>query len=127
MLKVSFKGYDEQGNPMNTNFLTPQGSESASTSFTQDPGTKYMTIKISNFSYAITPEGSEYTIEFYNFDADTLQNYYGTLPNAIQINEGTLGNFFGITEPLKDNQTITTVENAAIETRKRAIIKIWSL
>ena len=121
MLKVSFKGYDEQGNPMNTNFLTPQGSESASTSFTQDPGTKYMTIKISNFSYAITPEGSEYTIEFYNFDADTLQNYYGTLPNAIQINEGTLGNFFGITEPLKDNQTITTVENAAIETRTRAV------
>jgi len=121
MLKVSFKGYDDQGNPMNTNFLTPQGSESASTSFTQDPGTKYMTIKISNFSYAITPEGSEYTIEFYNFDADTLQNYYGVLPNAIQINEGTLGNFFGITEPLKENQTITEVENAAVETRTRAV------
>ena len=36
MLKISFKGYDDQGNPLDTTFLRPKGSESASTSFSQD-------------------------------------------------------------------------------------------
>ena len=100
LLKVSFKGYDDQGNPIDTTFLRPKGSESASTSWSQDPGTKYITVKLSNFTFKITPEGSEYDIEFYNFDAEALESYYGNLQHNIQINGGNLGAFFDLQEPM---------------------------
>ena len=121
MLKISFKGYDDQGNPLDTTFLRPKGSESASTSFSQDPGTKYLTVKISNLTFKVTPEGSEYTIEFYNFDADTLQDYYGSLPHGIQVNEGTLGSFFGISGVIgpSGNESLTEVEDAGIKVSTR--------
>ena len=123
MLKISFKGYDDQGNPLDTTFLRPKGGESASTSFSQDPGTKYLTVKISNLTFKVTPEGSEYTIEFYNFDADTLQDYYGSLPHGIQVNEGTIGSFFGISGVIgpSGNESLTEVESAGINVSTREV------
>ena len=128
LLKISFKGYDDQGNPIDTTFLRPKGSESASTAWSQDPGTKYITIKLSNFTFKITPEGSEYDIEFYNFDAEALESYYGTLQHNVQINGGNLGTFFDLTEPMpaflsgsSANRTSLSVGDSFTEEKTRFV------
>ncbi len=119
LLKISFKGYDDQGNPIDTTFLRPKGSESASTAWSQDPGTKYLTVKLSNFTFKITPEGSEYDIEFYNFDAEALESYYGTIQHNLQINGGNLSTFFDLQDPLSafggSTGSLTSGESAVEE------------
>ena len=96
MLKVKFFGYDEHGNIIDTR-VTPVGAEGNSDQVRQDYGTKYLVLKIGNINFKVTPEGTEYEFEFYNYNAFAFENYAGVLESNIQVNSGTLGKFFGLT------------------------------
>ena len=96
MLKVKFFGYNDKGEIIDTRY-TPVGAEGNSDQVRQDVGTKYLVLKIGNINFKVTPEGTEYEFEFYNYNAFAFENYSGVLESNIQVNSGTLGKFFGLT------------------------------
>lgn len=85
LLKISFMGYDADGNKITSG---QYGDD--------ENWTKYLTIKLSNFQFKVTDQGSEYEIGFFNYDADAIDNYYGSLEKNVQVNGGTLDSFFNL-------------------------------
>ena len=96
MLRIKFNGYDANGVPINTR-VPAAGSEGNTVTQNMDEGVKYLICKISNVNFKVTPEGTEYNFEFYNYNSFAFENYIGVLESNIQVNSGTLGAFFGLT------------------------------
>lgn len=95
LMRIKFLGYDDQGNRIDTTRVAV-GSEGEDTKQNTDRGTKHLIMKIGNINFKVTPEGTEYEFEFYNYNAFAFENYAGVLESNIQVNAGTLGGFFGL-------------------------------
>ena len=95
MLKVKFQGYDSSGKVVDT-MRNPVGAEGTSTSQQQDQGVKYLLMKIGDINFKVTPDGTEYTFDFYNYNSFAMEDYGGTLESNMQVNAKSLGSFFDL-------------------------------
>lgn len=80
MLKLTFKGWDQDGNVASTQF--------------QNVTTKWLMLKIGNINFKVGTEGTDYNIEMFNYSDSAFGMVYGSLPADIQVNAFTLGEFF---------------------------------
>jgi len=103
MFRIKFLGYDDQGNLIDTS-VSAVGAEGEDSKQNTDKGTKHLVMKIGNINFKVTPEGTEYEFEFYNYNAFAFENYSGVLESNIQVNSGTLGRFFGMSSVGEDDK-----------------------
>lgn len=80
LLKLTFKGWDQEGNVSSTQF--------------QNVTTKWLMVKMGNIDFKVDQDGTNYTIEMFNYSDSAFGMVYGSLPADIQVNAFTLGEFF---------------------------------
>lgn len=116
LMRIKFLGYDDQGNRIDTTRVAV-GAEGEDTKQNTDRGTKHLIMKIGNINFKVTPEGTEYEFEFYNYNAFAFENYSGVLESNIQVNSGTLGGFFGLSSVGSNINTKDAVVEFETETK----------
>lgn len=84
MLKISFKGWDIDGNP--------------SSSMLGAQTTKWLMLKIGDINFKVAEEGTDYNTEMYNYSDQAFGMLYGSMPVDVQINSKTLNDFFQFEE-----------------------------
>ena len=80
MLKISFKGWDANGEPKTLN-----------------NSTKYLLLKIGDINFNVTENGSEYSLVLYRYSDSAFAETISSIPTDIQVNSTTVGQFFGFT------------------------------
>ena len=102
MLKISFRGWDENGNPHGKRFQTDNA--------------KWLMLKIGDINFNVTPDGTEYNFEMYRYSDSAFGMVHGSLPDDVQVNSTTVGEFFGITE-IGDGAGIVTTESKDVDSK----------
>ena len=95
LLKVTFKGYDDDGNPRNI-----------------ENSTRYIPIKLTNITFNVSEGGATYDVSGIPYNQEVMNNIHISLPQMIDISGETIGDFLNNEQAIYNTEERTEIMGA---------------